>query len=338
MRVYYNDFDPYVCQWLENLIAAAEIPPGDVDNRPIQEVQPHEVKGYQQCHFFAGVGGWSYALQFAAWPEEWPIWTGSCPCQPFSAAGKGLGFDDERDLWPAFHRLISDIRPSIVVGEQVSGARGLEWLDRVFIDLESDSYAVGASDLPAAGVGAPHIRQRLWWLAYADSKRSQRPTNAARGGTGIETQERAIVIDSSRTCDRLADSARGRTRPITGERTEGIWQGGTNAPIASGATCGLGNSEHHGPLAKREPSGTQGKGRVFEPQGSSGGAWGNAGFIYEPRAELWRRIKPGLEPLANGIPARTPKLRAYGNAIVPQVAAVFLSAAMETISALESQS
>ena len=328
MRVYYNDIDPYVCQWLRNLIVAGEIPPGCVDQRPIQEVDANELRDYQQCHFFAGVGGWSYALRFANWPEDWAIWTGSCPCQPFSAAGKGLGFEDERDLWPAFHRLIADIRPSIVVGEQVSGPRGLEWLDRVFVDLEGDNYAVGASDLPAASVGAPHIRQRLWWLAYAERRASKRHGFQMAGASG-ETR---------------GEIRKQRIRPDA-------WNGSANDR--------LGDSKHNGSLAEHESRSAQGKGRVCEPQGSGGGvghsdreglerrcerpiehadqrlAWSPSDFIYEPRAEFWRRIKPGLEPLAHGIPARTPKLRAYGNAIVPQVAALFLEAVIDTVKAVE---
>lgn len=105
---YYNEFDPYAADWLENLVAFGCIAPGDVDRRSIVDVQPNDLKGYTQCHFFAGIGGWSQALKLAGWPSDRPVWTGSCPCQPFSAAGQRKGAADERHLWPEFHRLIAD--------------------------------------------------------------------------------------------------------------------------------------------------------------------------------------------------------------------------------------
>ena len=88
---YYNEFDPYAAQWLRNLIDAGHIPKGEVDSRSIKDVSASDLTGFVQCHFFAGLGGWSHALRLAGWPEDRPVWTGSCPCQPFSAAGAGGG-------------------------------------------------------------------------------------------------------------------------------------------------------------------------------------------------------------------------------------------------------
>lgn len=168
---YYNEIDPYAAQWLRNLISAGHIAPGDVDERDIREVQPEEIEGYAQCHFFAGIGVWSYALRMAGWPDNQPVWTGSCPCQPFSTAGKKKGTADDRHLWPEFFRLIQKCSPSAVFGEQVAGKAGLAWLDLVSADLEGASYVFGAADLSACGVGAPHIRQRLYWVAQSESRR-----------------------------------------------------------------------------------------------------------------------------------------------------------------------
>src|SRR5690242_15057774 len=167
---YYNEIDPYAAQWLRNLIQAGQIAPGDVDERSIVDVRADDLRGYTQCHFFAGIGGWSYALRLAGWPDDRPVWTGSCPCQPFSAAGKRAGFDDTRHLWPAWFRLIRECAPPVVFGEQVASKDGVAWLDTVSTDLEAAGYAFGAADIPAAGVTAPHIRQRLFFVADGPSR------------------------------------------------------------------------------------------------------------------------------------------------------------------------
>ncbi|MGA1111622.1 MAG: DNA cytosine methyltransferase [Ilumatobacteraceae bacterium] len=167
MTAFYNEIDPYAAQWLRNLIAAGHIAPGVVDERSIEDIEPAELVYYTQCHFFAGIGVWSHALRLAGWPDDKPVWTGSCPCQPFSAAGKGAGFADERHLWPAFHWLIKQCRPSVIFGEQVASTDGMQWLDLVQTDLEDSGYASAAVDICAAGVGAPHIRQRLYWVGHS---------------------------------------------------------------------------------------------------------------------------------------------------------------------------
>src|SRR5262245_9327694 len=104
--MYYNEFDAHAAQWLWNLIDDGHLPTGYIDQRDIREVKADDVRHYQECHFFAGIGGWPYALRLAGWSADRPVWTGSCPCQPFSAAGKRKGQADERHLWPVFFRLI----------------------------------------------------------------------------------------------------------------------------------------------------------------------------------------------------------------------------------------
>lgn len=181
---YYNEFDPQAAQWLRNLIAAGLIPAGDVDERSIEDVIPNELRGYTQCHFFAGIAGWSLALDLAGWPRDRPVWTGSCPCQPFSSAGKGDGFADQRHLWPAWFHLIRQCKPNVVFGEQVASSIRHGWLDLVSADLEAEGYAVGASVLGAHSVGAPHIRQRLYWMADSSGARLERTAGARLQGRG----------------------------------------------------------------------------------------------------------------------------------------------------------
>jgi DNA (cytosine-5)-methyltransferase 1 len=170
---YYNEFDPFAAQWLRELIKAGLIADGEVDERSITDVQADDLRGFTQCHFFAGIGGWSYALRLAGWPDDRPIWTGSCPCQPFSGAGLAHGVLDKRHLWPTFQYLISECVPTVVFGEQVESRDGREWLTGVRADLEDMGYAVGSADLCAAGVGAPQIRQRLYWVADRASRQTR---------------------------------------------------------------------------------------------------------------------------------------------------------------------
>ncbi|HUX03165.1 MAG TPA: DNA cytosine methyltransferase, partial [Phycisphaerae bacterium] len=192
MSTYYNEFDPAKAHMLRALIAEGLIAPGDVDERSIKDVKPTELYGYDQCHFFAGIGGWSLALRLAGWPDDRPVWTGSCPCQPFSDAGKGLAEADERHLWPMFFRLIRECRPGVVFGEQVASAAALRWWDGVSHDLETADYACGAVDICAASVGAPHIRQRLYWVANAGSGAGERDAGSvleAQAGIGGAGQQ-----------------------------------------------------------------------------------------------------------------------------------------------------
>ncbi len=169
MVAYYNENNRHAAQVLRDLIKRGLIAPGEVDERSIVDVSPADVADYQQCHFFAGIGGWSYALRLARWPDDRFVWTGSCPCQPFSLAGKQKGFADERHVWPTWFRLIEKRRPAIVFGEQVASAS--EWFRLVRSDLETLGYAVGAIPLQAALLGAPHRRERLFFVADAASNR-----------------------------------------------------------------------------------------------------------------------------------------------------------------------
>jgi DNA (cytosine-5)-methyltransferase 1 len=209
-KAYYNEIDPSAAAWLRELIAAGLIMAGDVDTRSIADVSPDDLVGYTRCHFFAGIGGWDYALRLAGWPDERPVWSGSCPCQPFSSAGAGKGFADDRHLWPEFFHLVKECRPERVFGEQAATA--LAWLDVVHADLEGQGYTVGAAVVGAHSAGADHIRQRIYWCADAGSKGLERhPANSPITfagqpafpwpGSVAEIARRSCEPDTSRLCD-----------------------------------------------------------------------------------------------------------------------------------------
>lgn len=308
-RAYYNEHDPYAAEWLRNLIAAGHIAPGDVDERSIEDVLPADLAGYNQCHFFAGIGIWSGALRAAGWPDNRPVWTGSCPCQPFSGAGKGGGFSDERHLWPAWFHLIEQRRPPIVFGEQVASTDGLAWLDLVQADLEGTGYACGAVDLCAAGFGAPHIRQRLYWVAYADGRQLAGQSilrGVERDGQNARRPEGSGSAPACRDHGELADADRQR-RAQHAQLRQG--ESGRNEGDHSEATW---------------------SGEACRP-GPTNGFWRDADWL-RCRDERWRPVEPGTFALANGVAGRVGKLRAYGNAIVLPVAQTFIESVMDALS------
>ena len=206
---YYNEYDPKAAAWLRELIKENLIPHGHVDERSICDVSAGDLRGYTQCHSFAGIGGWSVALALAGWPGNRPVWTASCPCQPFSAAGKGKGGGDDRHLWPVFHRLVSELKPERIFGEQVAQAIGFNWLDGISSDLEADGYAVGAVILGAHSVGAPHIRQRLYWVADAAGGAGAKHEHEQRRGIRWPAGE-SHAAECGGDFDGMADAGDGR--------------------------------------------------------------------------------------------------------------------------------
>lgn len=214
MSAFYNEIDPEAAQWLRNLIDRNLIAPGIVDERSIEDITPAELVGYTQVHCFAGIGIWSAALRAAGWPDDRPVWTGSCPCQPFSNAGKGSGLADERHLWPAWFHHIKHGKPVgvPVFGEQVASADGLTWLDVVQGDMEAQGYTFWPTDLCAAGVGAPHIRQRLFFVAHSQGgRREDGEAVVGIGGQIHGSQSEVIGTRDSGTPILVAHSQRGTT-------------------------------------------------------------------------------------------------------------------------------
>jgi len=318
---YYNEFDPFAAAWLRSLIAEKLIPQGDVDERSIRDVIPRDLAGYTQCHFFAGIGGWSYALQLAGWPANRPVWTGSCPCQPFSSAGNQKGKSDERHLWPVWFNLIRECRPPTIFGEQVSSAIAHGWLDDVYQGLEAEGYAVGSAVLPACSVGAPHKRDRLWFVANGDNQRCNRKP------ISIRERQKENIETNGPSHGNVAHSERQQThqeqqRPAENERGRG-----------SNDTGGCDLDCLESDAADTINTGLQGHGKLGEQsiqemrQREERYPWESGVWIDCPDGKQ-RLVEPSIPLLAHGVPNRVGKLRGYGNAIVPQVAAKFIEASM----------
>lgn len=343
---YYNEFDPKAAAWIRELIRCGHIPPGEVDERSICDINPGELNQYIQCHFFAGIGGWSLALALAGWPSDRPVWTGSCPCQPFSTAGKQLGTADERHLWPVFFRLIAECRPVTVFGEQVASSIGKGWLDGISADLEREGYACGATVLGAHSVGAPHIRQRLYWVANSPGDGREQRRTESDGGIVASDSIHCGLADAN-PAGRWTDSA-GRnlaTGPDTG-RTQGDVQPGAHCPTSRLADDA--GERRDGGARVQWANGrpvTETSGRLGDTDGSRfiEQRWAvsipSELATTELRSNAWdsfdllpctdgkaRRIESGTFPLAHGVPGRVGLLRGYGNAIVPQAAAEFVKA------------
>lgn len=313
MTAYYNEIDPAAAHILRAMIADGVVAPGDVDTRSIKEVQPDDLAGYTQCHFFAGGGLWSVAARLAGWPDDRPIWTGSCPCQPFSAAGKGLGTDDPRHLWPDFYRLIRACRPAVVMGEQVAGAAGYGWFDGVGADLAGEGYASRAVDFPACSVDAPHQRNRLYWVACALDHRLgsglEGYTGHGDGSRGPEQGRPVAAPDGAGAASDLALANRLRDRHSSQPGDDGKDRGdpeGESGP-EHGAAISRGHDARHG---------------------RNGTYWSGAEWLicHDGKA---RRAEPSIRLLVDGLPGRVDLWRVGGNAIVPEAAAEVIRAFLD---------
>ncbi|EPG6128404.1 DNA cytosine methyltransferase [Klebsiella pneumoniae] len=330
---YYNEIDPFAAQWLRNLIAAGHISPGEVDERSIEDVTPDDLRGFTQCHFFAGIGVWSHSLRLAGWPDNKPVWTGSCPCQPFSTAGKGDGFADERHLWPTFNHLISECRPQHVFGEQVAAGSANAWFDLVQADLEGLGYAFGLVPFTSAGIGAPHIRERAYWVANADSVISDRGGNVrasgrdeySNGGDDVRLADAGGEYKGSarnkagagESCRAGKDGGLGnaniaRLEGLSGNDGAAGRERATGPAAAPGVHDGLANATgqlHHQCNDGANECGRQGDteqnrmgGEPLRPL-EVNGFWRDADWLF-CRDGKWRPVEPGTFPLVDGAAAR----------------------------------
>jgi len=336
---YYNEIDPYAAQWLRNLIAGGHIAPGEVDERSIEDVAPDDLRGFTQCHFFAGIGGWSHALRVAGWPDDKPVWTGSCPCQPFSSAGKGDGFNDARHLWPDFAWLISERKPVAIFGEQVAAGNANVWFDLVQSDLEGMDYAFGLVPFTSAGIGAPHIRERAYWVADAHNRiHGKRETLRPGRDAVLNGCCSGTLADAHLQRESSAGNAAGLTEYCGRGEAGGL--DNANHPRLEGHgghDCAEGRAGQVGSVTEA--------GLHLRPL-EVNGFWRDADWLF-CRDGKWRPVEPGTFPLVDGFPKgmghgksslralagrnRVGRLRGYGNAINVYAAAAFIRAYMEVI-------
>ena len=196
---------------------------------------------------------------------------GGFPCQPFSVAGKRGGASDDRALWPEMRRVICEVQPAWVVGENVPGIIAME-LDNVLSDLEGEGYATQALVLPACAVDAQHRRDRVWVVAHSHQRQRNGENKKVRAGG-----------NATNAC-------------------------GENVADASGLRLQGGEDKRSDGAFWAQPNDKQ-------PAGFGGGTV----WLCDPsRAAVWEP-EPGLGRMAHGIPHRVDRLRALGNAVVPQV-------------------
>ena len=326
---YYNDFEPKACHWLEALMQEGLIPNGQIDNRSIADVKPEDIDGYYQCHFFAGIGGWSRALQLAGHESRRSVWTGSCPCQPFSCAGKGLGPKDERHLWPEFFRLIKACRPEYVFGEQVAAAIGKGWLDGVCSDLEGEGYSCGATVLGAHSVTAPHIRQRCYWLGHTSNSNGRLGECGAKEGVGTNGKRRWGSTESGvdgRPGVGMADTEQQGLEGHIRHGDNGDEPGWKRAEQARSTS----ESRKFDRVANSKCDGGRTDSQGWRSERRAVNGWDNFRIIHCRDGKLRRiPVEPEIFPLVDGFPSRVAVLKGIGNAIVPKIASAFITAAFD---------
>ena len=295
------------------------IAPGEVDERSINDVFPDDVRKFAQCHWFAGLGVWSHALRTSGWPDDQPVWTGSCPCQPFSIAGKGEGVADERHLWPSWFYLIKECQPSVIFGEQVAAATKHGWLSLVQDDLEGIGYAFGAHGLAACNIGAPHQRKRLYFVADkawgilqpGDTKLDSSPQQVVR----LEHRQQPGLERQSRHEHGRGEPGRLQEETVGPASSTGYLNGFWED--AEWLSCRDGK---YRPLERETES---------QPLTLADGSTPDLGLVC--LADYgWKEEVLVFAPLVEEKKNRLERLKGYGNAICAPVAAAFIQAYMES--------
>lgn len=224
---------------------------------------------------------------------------GGFPCQPVSLAGRGLAQADDRWLWPAAAAVVRDLQPSWVLLENVPGLLGRGMGD-VLGDLAACGYDAEWDCVPAATVGAPHLRDRVFIVAYPgrEAGRPEAGASVASAGGGT-VRERPPEPGGRGRAVADAENQRQQLRQTEGQRPRRP----TSSGPALGDTDGQRRNQRAG-LRQDQPS---------ESRPPSV-------FLAAPAHSGWWATEPDVGRVAHGVPARVDRLRALGNAVVPQVA------------------
>jgi len=293
-------------------------------------------------HHFPEAESFTDVRQFdgSAWRGRVDIISGGFPCQPYSSAGKRLGKDDERHLWPEMLRIIREAAPRFVVGENVRGLtnwNGGVVFEEVCADLEAEGYDVWTGILPAAGVGAPHRRDRIWFVAHAHGGADVRTPGRDAGtgaGEGIPERDQIRIPDESGDVRDAADteSTRAKTsanewgKPKSQNRTKIRNRVRTNGEVRNAADTERDGLEHR--TQSGSITGSEGATRERIAGHAASACW--TGFPIESPV---CGGNDGLPRELDGITFskwRNESIKAYGNAIVPQVAYQIFQAIQNT--------
>ena len=259
------------------------------------------------------------------------IITGGYPCQPFSVAGRKKGEEDPRHLWPEMFRLVQELRPSWVIGENVSGHIKLG-LDTVLKNLESEGYSARTFSISASSVGANHQRERVWIIANTNELGRNDRFNYREERQIQNNEERNIEEDQSEWSRRINRTGK------TSETMEDTRQhGGGFEPSGNTESIGRGSSEktkrssaadktsrsstREETLANAERIGQQRQGKPVRPSSSTKDSDGQTSWSYDgsQRAEGWWNIEPNVGRVAHGVSSRVDRLKSLGNSLVPQI-------------------
>lgn len=248
---------------------------------------------------------------------------GGYPCQPFSTAGKRLGKEDDRHLWPEFARLVEELRPVWVIGENVAGHVSMG-LDSVLSDLEALGYAARPFIIPACAVDAKHRRARVWTIAArndADSN-SERPHREEINQFGsrepVDGQERVsgqiceVLAGRGDTSNRQAEIVANATQLQRNGSGEHRKQGERQVP-ESGECCGSRT------LADATSERQQGQGEPIVTSNRAPQSQGQADNAFAISESAKWSVEPAVGRVANGIPDRVDRLKGLGNAVVPEI-------------------
>ena len=288
--------------------------------------------------------------------------TGGFPCQPFSVAGKQAGTDDDRHLWPVMFRIIQELTPRWVIGENVKGLTNIQdgvVFETVCSDLEGEGYEVRAFNIPAAGVGAPHRRERIWIVAHAKRyNKTDEIGGSYETSRGIQEEHRqddssarltsrtSSIRQTNNGHEDMEDSRRTLQQgtELREKNEDEVGEGYANQHQRSGSTSESNVADTYARLSNGTYEEVQSRGQTFDTssEGSTDVANTKSSIGYDNEAVTrdggsstqevfgngssvsgegsWWHTEPDVGRVAHGVPGRVYRLKGLGNSIIPKIA------------------